>query len=97
MCVSQISMCYSHSLRAIASVVHGGRYGHDKSRDAVARQVEVALAGMFALKDLHQHDVELHAFQEHPRERRQEEEMQQSGKHGADDLHKTRRKGSERN
>lgn len=41
---------------------------------------------MLALKHLHQHDVELNAFQKHPRERRQEEEMQQSREDGAGDL-----------
>lgn len=41
---------------------------------------------MLALEHLNQHDVELNAFQKHPRECRQEEEMQQSSKDGAGDL-----------
>lgn len=77
---------YLHSVRAVAAVVHGGRDGHDQRRHAVTHHVEVAAARVLALEHLHQHDVELHALQEHPGERRQEEEVQQGGEDGAGDL-----------
>lgn len=77
---------YLHPVRAVAAVVHGGRNSHNQCRDAVAHHVEVAAARVLTLEHLHQHDVELHALQEHPGERRQEEEVQQGGEDGAGDL-----------
>lgn len=77
---------YSHSVCPVAAVIHGGGHGHDQRRDAVAHQIEVAPAGMLALKHLHQHDVELHALQEHPGESSQEEEVQEGGEDGTGDL-----------
>lgn len=77
---------YSHSVGAVTAVVHRGGDGHDERGDAVAHQVEVASARVLALEHLHQHDVELHAFQEHPRERGQEEEVEQGGEHGTGNL-----------
>lgn len=41
---------------------------------------------MLTLENLHQHDVELHPFQEHPSEGCQEEEVEQGGKDGAGNL-----------
>lgn len=66
-----------HSVGAVAPVVHCGGDGHDDSRHSIACQVEVLSPGVFALKHLYQHDVELHPFQEHPGEGCQEEEMEQ--------------------
>lgn len=43
---------------------------------------------MFTLKNLHQHDVELHSLQEHPGEGSQEEEMQEGSKNCTGDLEK---------
>lgn len=79
---------YSHSVCAVTAVVHRSWDGHNQRRDSVAHQVEVATAWVLALKHLHQHDVELHALQEHPRERRQEEEVEQGGKDGTSNLGK---------
>lgn len=77
---------YLHSVRAVAAVIHGSWNSYNQCRDAVAHHVEVAAARVLALKHLHQHDVELHALQEHPGERRQEEEVKQGGKDGASNL-----------
>lgn len=68
---------YSHSVSAITAVVHRSGNGHNQRGDSIAHQVEVASARVLALKHLHQHDVELHPFQEHPGEGCQEEEMEQ--------------------
>lgn len=92
----QKSSFHSHSVGAVAAVVHRSRDGDDQRGNSVAHQVEVAPARVLALKHLHQHDVELHAFQEHPRERCQEEEVEQGGKDGAGNLGRVyggRRKG----
>lgn len=43
---------------------------------------------MLALKNLHQHDIQLHPFQKHPGEGRQKEEMQKGCKHRTGDLGK---------
>lgn len=67
---------YLHSICSITAVVHGGGDGHNQRGNSVAHQVEVAPARVLALKHLHQHDVELHALQEHPGERRQEKEVE---------------------
>lgn len=75
-----------HSICAVALVVHGGGDGHDDGGHPVTCQVEVLGPGVLTLKNLHQHDVELHPFQEHPREGCQEEEVEQSGKDGAGNL-----------
>lgn len=77
---------HSHSVSAITAVVHCSRHSNYQRRDSVAHQVEVASAWVLALKHLHQHDVELHALQEHPRERCQEEEVEQSGEDGTSNL-----------
>lgn len=66
-----------HSVGAVAPVVHCSGDGHYDSRYSVSCQVEVLSPGVLALKHLHQHDVELHPFQEHPGEGCQEEEMEQ--------------------
>lgn len=77
---------YLHPVGAVATVVHGCRHGHDERGYAVAHQVEVASARVLALEHLHQHDVELHPLQEHPRERRQEEEVEESGEDSTGNL-----------
>lgn len=79
---------YSHSLCAITTVVHCSRHSYDERRNTVAHQVEVATAWVFTLKDLYQHDIELHALQEHPREGRQEKEMEQGREDGTSNLRK---------
>lgn len=79
-----------HSVSAVASVVHRGRDGHYDSWHSISCQVEVLSPGVFALKHLHQHDVELHPFQEHPGEGCQEEEMEQGRKDCTDDLERER-------
>lgn len=66
-----------HSVGAVAPVVHCGGDSHYDSRHSVSCQVEVLSPRVLALKHLNQHDVELHAFQEHPGEGCQEEEMEQ--------------------
>lgn len=77
---------YSHSVCAVAAVVHCSGNGHNQRGDPIAHQVEVAPARMLALKHFYQHDVELHALQEHPRERCQEEEVEQGGEDGTRNL-----------
>lgn len=86
-----VTMCDSHSVSPVTAVIHGGRHGHDDGRNAVSHHVEIALARVLAFKHLYQHDVELNAFKKHPRERRQEEEVQKSSEDSAGDLkHKCR-------
>lgn len=75
-----------HSVGAVAPIVHSSGDGHYDSRYSISCQVEVLSPGVFALKHLYQHDVELYPFQEHPGERCQEEEMEQGRKDCADNL-----------
>ena len=77
---------HSHFVRAVAPVVHRCWYGHNQCRHAVANQIEILPPGVFTLKNLHQHDVELHPLQEHPGESRQEEEVQEGSKDGTGNL-----------
>lgn len=77
---------HSHFVRAIAPVVHCCWHSHDQCRHAVADQIEVLPPGVFTLKNLHQHDVELHPLQEHPGESRQEEEVQEGSKDSTGNL-----------
>lgn len=84
---------YLHSVCAIAPVVHCSGDGHYDSRHAVSCQVEVLSPGVFALKHLYQHDVQLYPFQEHPGEGCQEEEMEQGRKDCTGNLLRERRRG----
>ena len=77
---------HSHFVCAIAPVVHCCWYGHNQCRHAIADQIEVLPPGVFALENLHQHDVELHPLQEHPGESCQEEEVQEGSKDGTGNL-----------
>lgn len=77
---------HSHFVCAIAPVVHCCWHGHDQCRHAIANQIEVLPPRVFTLKNLHQHDVELHTFQEHPGESRQEEEVQEGSKDSTSNL-----------
>lgn len=81
---------YLHSVGAVAPIVHRSRDRHNDGGHSVSCQVEILSPGVLAFKHLHQHDVKLHPFQEHPGERCQEEEMQQGRKHRADNLGKRR-------
>lgn len=72
----------TYFVRAVAPVVHRCRHGHNQRRHAVPDQIEVLPPGVLALKNLHQHDVELHPLQEHPGESCQEEEVQEGSKDG---------------
>lgn len=66
---------YSHFVCPIAPVVDCRGHGHDERRHPIAHQIKVLPTGMFALENLHQHDIQLHPFQKHPGEGRQEEEV----------------------
>lgn len=66
---------HSHFICSITPVVYRSRHSHNERGHTVAHQVEVLPAWVLALKHLHQHDVELHALQEHPGEGGQEEEV----------------------
>lgn len=78
---------HSHFVCAIASVVHRCWYSHNQCRHAIANQIEILPPGVFTLKNLHEHDVELHPLQEHPGESCQEEEVQEGSKDGTGNLH----------
>lgn len=77
----------SHFVRAVAPVVHCCWHGHNQRRHAVPHQIEILPPGVLALKNLHQHDVELHPLQEHPGESCQEEEVQEGSKDGTGNLY----------
>lgn len=84
-----------HSVGAVAPVVHCSGDGHYHSRHSISCQVEVLSPGVFALKHLYQHDVELHPFQEHPGEGCQEEEMEQGRKDCTGNLVRERKDGED--
>lgn len=65
----------SHFVSSITPIVYSSWHSHNEGRHPIADQVEVFPSRMFALKHLHQHDIELHSLQEHPGEGSQEEEM----------------------
>lgn len=79
-------MAHSRSLCAVAPVVHGGGDAHHGGWDEVARQVVILPARELALKDLHQHEVELHTLQTHPGERGEEAEVEHAGDQGTHQL-----------
>lgn len=89
---------YSHVrfLGPIALVVYCRRDAHHQRGEAVATQIVVLFAGVLALKDLHQHEIELNALQTHPGEGGQEEEMQKASKDGTGDLKTAARDRGER-
>lgn len=70
----------------ITPVVDGCRHTHHYGWDKVARNVIVLLTGIFTFKNLHQHEVKLHALQTHPAKRSKEEEVQNPSYNGASDL-----------
>lgn len=76
-------------LGPIAPVVYGCRDAHHQCRKAVSTQIVVLFAGVLALEDLHQHEIELHTLQTHPGEGSQEEEMQKASKDGTGNLRVT--------
>lgn len=78
-------------LGPIAPVVYGRRDAHHQRGEAVSAQIVVLFAGVLALKDLHQHEIELHALQTHPGEGSQEEEMQKASNDGTGDLREASR------
>lgn len=82
-----------HSVGAIAPVVHCSRDGDNESRHSISCQVEVLGPGVLAFKHLHQHDVELYSFQEHPGKGCQEEKMEQGSKDGTGNLERKDGKG----
>lgn len=84
-----------HSVGAVAPVVHCSGDGHYDSRHSISCQVEVLSPGVFALKHLYQHDVELHPFQEHPGEGCQEEEMEQGREDRTGNLVRERKDGED--
>lgn len=77
-----------HSICAVTPVVHRSRNSHNQRRNSITHHVEIAFAWVLALEHLHEHDVELHSFQEHPGERSQEEEVEQGGEDGTGNLWK---------
>ncbi|TNN70377.1 hypothetical protein EYF80_019403 [Liparis tanakae] len=77
-------------------VVYGRRDAHHQCGKAVAAQIVVLFAGVLALKDLHQHEIELHTLQTHPGEGSQEEEMQKASKDGTGNLKTAGRERLER-
>lgn len=73
-------------LGPVAPVVDRGGHTHDHSGEEISRHVEIPPAWIFALKDLHQHQIELNPLQTHPSERRQEKVMENSCDYGAGHL-----------
>lgn len=70
----------------IAAVVDGGGHDDHDGGEKVARHVVVLLPWVFALENLHQHEVELDPLQAHPAEGSQEKEMQNPSDDGAANL-----------
>lgn len=83
-------------LGPIAPVVYGCGDAHHQCGEAVAAQIVVLFAGVLALKDLHQHQIELHTLETHPGEGSQEEEMQKASKDGTGDLRAAGRERAEK-
>lgn len=82
-CLQKRWSLHVHSLCAVAFVVDGCWNAHHHSWDEVAEAVVILYAWAFALKDLDQHQVKLHAFQTHPGEGSQEAEVENPGNDGA--------------
>lgn len=77
-------------MRAVAAVVDGRRDAHHGGREEVPGDVVVLPARELALEHLDQHEVELHALEAHPGERRQEAEVENARDDGAHQLTGTR-------
>lgn len=76
----------SRFLGPVALVVDSRGHGNHNGREEVTRDVVVLLPRVFALKDLHEHEVQLDPFQTHPGEGCQEEEVEDTGNDGASNL-----------
>lgn len=77
---------HSRFLGPIALVVDSCGDADHNGREEVTRHVVVLLSGVFALKDLHQHEVQLNPLETHPGERGQEEEVEDPSDDGAPNL-----------
>lgn len=77
---------HSRSFGPVAPVVDGSGEGNHYGGEEVPGSIIVLPAREFALEDLDDHDVQLHAFQTHPGERSQEKEMKNPGYNRAHDL-----------
>lgn len=77
---------HSRFLCPIALVVDSCGDADHNGREEVTRDVVVLLSGVFALKDLHQHEVQLNPLETHPGERGQEEEVEDPSDDGAPNL-----------
>lgn len=77
---------HSRFLRPVALVVDGCGDADHNGREEVTGHVVVLLAGVFALKDLDQHEVQLDPLEAHPGEGSQEEEVEDPGDDGTTDL-----------
>lgn len=77
---------HSRFLRPVALVVDGCGDADHNGREEVTGHVVVLLPGVFALKDLDQHEVQLDPLEAHPGEGSQEEEVEDPGDDGTTDL-----------
>lgn len=77
---------YSRFLRPVALVVDGCGHADHNGGEEVTRHVVVLLPGVFALKDLDQHEVQLDPLETHPGEGSQEEEVEDPGDDGTPNL-----------
>lgn len=77
---------HSRFLRPVALVVDGCGDADHNGGEEVTGHVVVLLPGVFTLKDLDQHEVQLDSLEAHPGEGSQEEEVEDPGDDGAPDL-----------
>lgn len=83
---SQRGGVHSRFLRPVALVVDGRGDADHNGGEEVTGHVVVLLPGVFALEDLHQHEVQLDPLETHPGEGSQEEEVEDPGDDGAPHL-----------
>lgn len=73
-------------LGPVAAVVDGRGDAHHDGGEEVTRHVVVLFPRVFALEDLHEHEVQLDPLETHPGEGSQEEEVQDPRDDGASNL-----------
>lgn len=84
---------HSRFLGPIALVVDCCGDGNHNGREEVTRHVVVLLPRVFALEDLHEHEVQLDPLETHPGEGCQEEEVEDPSNDGTSNL--TEKKNSQ--
>lgn len=77
---------YSRFFGPIALVVDSCGDGNHNGREKVTRDVVVLLPRVFALEDLHEHEVQLDPLKTHPGEGCQEKEVEDPGNDGTSNL-----------